>query len=306
MSLDSTGVASVENLTVRYGTKTILSDFSLVIPDGCTGLLGPNGAGKTTLLKTLLGFVSPAGGRGQVLGLDVATQGMLIRQKIGLMPEQDCHIPGMNAVTFVAYAGELAGMPASQAMRRAHEVLEYCGLGEARYRNVETYSTGMKQRIKLAQALVHGPKLLFLDEPTNGLDPVGIAEIRTLIIELASRGKTIIMASHLLDEVEKVCTHAVILKYGKQITYGPVSEILSNDDFVEISTHELEKATLILKQFEGVRKMTREGDLLILDFSAGKADLAAINTFCFQNGVVLSHLQFRKKSLEKRFLELTH
>ena len=126
MSLDSHGVASVENLTVRYGSKTILSDFSLVIPDGCTGLLGPNGAGKTTLLKTLLGFVSPAGGRGQVLGLDVATQGMLIRQKIGLMPEQDCHIPGMNAVTFVAYAGELAGMPASQAMRRAHEVLEYC------------------------------------------------------------------------------------------------------------------------------------------------------------------------------------
>ena len=233
MSLDSTGVASVENLTVRYGTKTILSDFSLVIPDGCTGLLGPNGAGKTTLLKTLLGFVSPAGGRGQVLGLDVATQGMLIRQKIGLMPEQDCHIPGMNAVTFVAYAGELAGMPASQAMRRAHEVLEYCGLGEARYRNVETYSTGMKQRIKLAQALVHGPKLLFLDEPTNGLDPEGRDQMLELIRDV-SHGKGL---SGPIDALRSTtgCTVDVELAersaaFGESITAlgGTVGEIKGN------------------------------------------------------------------------------
>src|SRR5947199_6855463 len=149
-------VASISNLTVKYGNKTAVSDLSVDVPEGCVGLLGPNGAGKTTLIKTLLGFVQPAAGSGQVLGLNVANQGLAIRQKIGLMPEQDCHIPGMNAVTFVAYAGELAGMPGAEALRRAHEVLEYCGLGEARYRLVETYSTGMKQRIKLAQALVHG------------------------------------------------------------------------------------------------------------------------------------------------------
>lgn len=228
MSLDSHGVASVENLTVRYGTKTILSDFSLVIPDGCTGLLGPNGAGKTTLLKTLLGFVSPAGGRGQVLGLDVATQGMLIRQKIGLMPEQDCHIPGMNAVTFVAYAGELAGMPASQAMRRAHEVLEYCGLGEARYRNVETYSTGMKQRIKLAQALVHGPKLLFLDEPTNGLDPEGRDQMLDLIRDVShGKGLSVVVSSHLLPDIERTCDSVLVLRRGELILSGPIDALRS-------------------------------------------------------------------------------
>jgi len=156
-------VATISHLTVRYGTKTAVNDLSVEIPEGCVGLLGPNGAGKTTLLKTLLGFVHPASGGGEVLGMNAATEGMKIRQRIGLMPEIDCHIPGMNAVTFVAFAGELAGMPANYALGRAHEVLEYCKLGEARYRNVETYSTGMKQRIKLAQALVHGPKLIFLD-----------------------------------------------------------------------------------------------------------------------------------------------
>ena len=131
-----------------------------------------------------------------MLGLDVATQGKSIRQKIGLMPEQDCHIPGMNAVTFVAYAGELAGMPPEQAMRRAHEVLEWCGLGEARYRNVETYSTGMRQRVKLAQALVHGPRLLFLDEPTNGLDPAGRDEMLELVRDVShGKGLSVVVCS---------------------------------------------------------------------------------------------------------------
>ena len=164
-------VCEILNFTVRYGQFTAISNLSVNIPQGCVGLLGPNGAGKTTLLKTILGFITPAEGTATILGKDVVTQSREIRQVVGLMPEQDCHIPGMSAVMFVAYAGELAGMPKDQALRRAHEVLEYCGLGEARYRNVETYSTGMKQRIKLAQALVHGPKLLLLDEPTNGLDP---------------------------------------------------------------------------------------------------------------------------------------
>ena len=174
-------VATVSNLTVRYGTKIAVNDLSVDVPEGCVGLLGPNGAGKTTLIKTLLGFLAPTSGGAKVLGLNVATQGLEIRQSVGLMPEIDCHIPGMNAVSFVGYAGELAGMPAAQALSRAHEVLQYCGLGEARYRNVETYSTGMKQRIKLAQALVHGPKLVFLDEPTNGLDPAGRDEMLALI-----------------------------------------------------------------------------------------------------------------------------
>src|SRR5690606_29978735 len=148
-----------------------LENFSVEVPVGCVGLLGPNGAGKTTLIKTLLGLVEPASGKGTILRMNLGSDGLRIRQVVGYMPEQDCHIPGMTGVQYVAFTAELAGLPSRQAMLRAHEVLEYSGRGEARYRQVETYSLGMKQRIKFAQALVHGPKLLLLDEPTNGLDP---------------------------------------------------------------------------------------------------------------------------------------
>lgn len=219
-------VAAISNLTVKYGAKTAISDLSVEIPEGCVGLLGPNGAGKTTLIKALLGFIQPASGRGTVLGLDIARKGLQIRQRIGLMPEQDCYIPGMNAVTFVAYAGELAGMPGSQAMRRAHEVLEYCGLGEARYRNIETYSTGMKQRIKLAQALVHGPKLLFLDEPTNGLDPAGREEMLRLIRAIShGKGVHIVVSSHLLPDIERTCDSVVVMQNGRVATQGEIATL---------------------------------------------------------------------------------
>lgn len=219
-------VASISDLTVRYGSKTVLQNFALEIPEGCVGLLGPNGAGKTTLIKTLLGFVTPASGRASVMGLDVAHQGKQIRQKIGLMPEQDCHIPGMNAVTFVAYAGELAGMPPAQAIRRAHEVLEWCGLGEARYRNVETYSTGMKQRVKLAQALVHGPRLLFLDEPTNGLDPSGRDEMLELVRDVShGKGLSVVVSSHLLPDIERTCDSVIVMRRGEVVRQGPIAEL---------------------------------------------------------------------------------
>lgn len=219
-------VATIRNLTVRYGNFTALNDFSCEVPEGATGLLGPNGAGKTTLLKTLLGFLTPTSGGGEVLGLDVATQGREIRQRIGLMPEQDCHIPGMTAVQFVAYAGELAGMPGEQALRRAHEVLEYCGLGEARYRNVETYSTGMKQRIKLAQALVHGPKLLLLDEPTNGLDPAGREEMLRLVQSVShGKGVNVLVSSHLLPDIERVCDRVIVVTKGQLRAQGLIKEL---------------------------------------------------------------------------------
>ena len=219
-------VASIQNLVVRYGAFVALNDFSVEVPEGCTGLLGPNGAGKTTFLKTSLGFVRPASGRGSVLGYDIATQGREIRQRIGLMPEQDCHIPGMTAVQFVTYAGELAGMPSDQAMRRAHEVLEYCGLGEARYRNVETYSTGMKQRVKLAQAIVHGPKLLLLDEPTNGLDPKGRAEMLDLIRSVShGKGLNVLVSSHLLPDIERVADQVIVVMKGQLRTQGLISDL---------------------------------------------------------------------------------
>src|ERR1051326_4421063 len=219
-------VATISNLTVKYGSKTAVEDMSVTGPEGCVGLLGPNGAGKTTLIKTLLGFVQPAKGSAEVLGLDAATQGIAIRQKIGLMPEQDCHIPGMNAVSFVSYAGELAGMPGAQAMRRAHETLEYCGLGEARYRNIETYSTGMKQRIKLAQALVHGPKLLFLHEPTNGLDPSGRDDMLKLVRDVShGKGINVMVSSHLLPDIERTCDEVIVMRNGKVATQGAVEDL---------------------------------------------------------------------------------
>jgi ABC-2 type transport system ATP-binding protein len=219
-------VASIQNLTVRYGSLTALDGFSVELPEGCVGLLGPNGAGKTTFIKTLLGFIDPAAGGGTVFGHDIREEGRYIRQKVGLMPEQDCHIPGMSAVMFVAYAGELAGMPSEQALRRAHEVLEYCGLGEARYRNVETYSTGMKQRIKLAQALVHGPKLLLLDEPTNGLDPAGREDMLELIRSVShGKGVNVLLSSHLLPDVERVCDQVMVLYRGRLRAAGLIQEL---------------------------------------------------------------------------------
>ena len=217
-------VVQLDRVSVRYGRSFALRDVSASFPPGAVGLLGPNGAGKSTMLKSLLGFVVPDQGEMRVLGRDVRHSALGIRARLGYMPESDAHIPGMNAVSFVAYCGELAGLPRSDAMQRAHEVLYYVGLGEARYRNVETYSTGMKQRIKLAQALVHDPDLLFLDEPTNGMDPKGRDEMLELIRDIAhNKGLSLILSSHLLPDVEYTCDYVVVLDKGTVATQGPIA-----------------------------------------------------------------------------------
>ena len=216
----------LDHVSVSYGRQAALRDVSAVFPSGAVGLLGPNGAGKSTMLKSLLGFIKPTTGRLEVLGLDVAHRAMDIRTRLGYMPETDGHVPGMNAVTFVGYCGELAGLPKADAMQRAHEVLYYVGLGEARYRNVETYSTGMKQRIKLAQALVHDPDLLFLDEPTNGMDPKGREEMLDLIRDLShNKSVSLILSSHLLPDVEYTCDHVVVLDRGAIAASGPIDDL---------------------------------------------------------------------------------
>ena len=219
-------VVQADQLSVRYGKNFALKDVTAVFPPGAVGLLGPNGAGKSTLLKSLLGFLVPEKGSMKVLDLDVATAPLEIRERIGYMPESDAHIPGMNAVSFVAYCGQLSGLPAVDAMQRAHEVLYYVGLGEARYRNLETYSTGMKQRIKLAQAIVHDPDLLFLDEPTNGMDPKGRDEMLELIHDLAhNKNVNLILSSHLLPDVEYTCDHVVVMDKGTIATFGPIAAL---------------------------------------------------------------------------------
>src|SRR6185295_10819964 len=223
---DSDPVVTLENVTVTYGRNQALTEVTTTFERGAVGLLGPNGAGKSTMIKALLGFIVPNQGRMTVLGLDVAQSPLAIRARIGYMPENDAHIPGMNAVSFVAYCGQLAGLPAVDAMQRAHEVLYYVGLGEARYRNVDTYSTGMKQRIKLAQALVHDPDLLFLDEPTNGMDPKGRDEMLELVRDLGhNKGVSLILSSHLLPDVEFTCDHVVVMDKGQVAAQGPIEEL---------------------------------------------------------------------------------
>jgi ABC-2 type transport system ATP-binding protein len=219
-------VATLDGVTITYGANAALRSVTTTFPSGAVGLLGPNGAGKSSMIKALLGFVKPTSGRMHVLGLDVAHAPLDIRARVGYMPESDAHIPGMNAVSFVAYCGELAGLPRVDAMQRAHEVLFYVGLGEARYRNVETYSTGMKQRIKLAQALVHDPDLLFLDEPTNGMDPKGRDEMLELVRDLAhNKGMHLILSSHLLPDVEYTCDSVVVMDKGAVAAAGPIDAL---------------------------------------------------------------------------------
>ncbi|HEX7139543.1 MAG TPA: ABC transporter ATP-binding protein [Vicinamibacterales bacterium] len=219
-------MVTLEGVTVTYGRNAALRDVTTSFVRGAVGLLGPNGAGKSTMIKALLGFLVPERGRLRVLGLDVAESPLAIRARVGYMPEIDGHIPGMNAVSYVAYCGELAGLPRVDAMQRAHEVLFYVGLGEARYRNVETYSTGMKQRIKLAQALVHDPDLVFLDEPTNGMDPKGRDEMLELVRDLAHyKGVNLILSSHLLPDVEYTCDHVVVMDKGRVATSGPIAAL---------------------------------------------------------------------------------
>jgi ABC-2 type transport system ATP-binding protein len=223
---DRNPVVTLDGVTVLYGAQRALHDVSASFAAGAVGLLGPNGAGKSTLIKALLGFLVPDSGRMRVLGLDVAAQPLDIRARVGYMPENDAHIPGMNAVTFVAYCGELSGLPPADAMQRAHEVLFYVGLGEARYRAVETYSTGMKQRIKLAQALVHDPDLVFLDEPTNGMDPKGRDEMLELVRDLShNKSVNVIVSSHLLPDVEYTCDDVVVMDKGRVATQGPIAAL---------------------------------------------------------------------------------
>jgi ABC-2 type transport system ATP-binding protein len=216
----------VKDIYFSYGKVKALQGVDIDLPEGAVGLLGPNGAGKSTLIRILLGFLTPERGEGRVLGYDIRTQQSMIRRFVGYMPEDDCFIPGMDAVSFTAYLGELSGMPRQEAMKRAHEVLFYVGLEESRYRLLETYSGGMKQRLKLAQAIVHDPKLIFLDEPTSGLDPQGRKEILELIKDISSKKDIqVLISSHILPDIEYTCTYVVILNKGKLAAQGEISKL---------------------------------------------------------------------------------
>lgn len=216
----------MQDFTVTYGDVTAVDHLSVTFHSGSTGLLGVNGAGKSSLIKGLLGLVPLSSGSASILGRDVNQEQKAIRRMIGYMPEDDSLIPGLTGIGMVQYAGELCGMSRIDAMQRGHEVLFLVGLEEARYRKVETYSSGMKQRIKIAQALVHDPKLLFLDEPTSGMDPKGRQEMLELIQNISSQGKmSIVLASHILVDVERTCDQVVIIHRGKILKQGSVEDL---------------------------------------------------------------------------------
>jgi len=217
----------LEGLAVQYGSIRALDGVDLAMPSGPVGLLGPNGAGKSSTLKAILGFVPPASGRVRVYGIDAARNQRRVRRRIGYMPERDSHLGSLTGFRAVALAGELSGLPRRHAYKRAHEVLQFTGLGEERYRQMDGYSTGMRQRIKLAQALVHDPPLLFLDEPTNGLDPEGRGEMLRLIRELTLvHRKDVILSTHILKDAEQIVDWVAIMRDGRLVGAGPLREII--------------------------------------------------------------------------------
>jgi ABC-2 type transport system ATP-binding protein len=220
----------LQHITKSYGRITALNDLSVAAPAGAIGLLGPNGAGKTTLIRALMGLIRIDGGGGTLLGLDIRRRPLDVRQVVGFVPEDECLFPAVEGVEFVAYAGALSGMGRTDAMQRAHEVLDYVGLGEARYRRVESYSTGMKQRLKIASAIVHDPKLVILDEPTNGMDPAGRIEVLDLTRDLArNKGMSLLFSSHLLADVESVCDHVLVLGRGRLLAEGTIADLTRSD-----------------------------------------------------------------------------
>jgi len=272
MSNAVNGVAIVrtESLTVRYGRRVALDDVSLALEPGVVGLLGPNGAGKSTLLKTLLGFCRPVRGTAHLLGERAGKRSL--RRMVGYMPERDVTSPKLSAVSFTAYCGCLAGMGYRDALQRTHEVLNYVGFGEERYRTMETYSTGMRQRAKLAQALIHDPKLLFLDEPTNGLDPVGRVAMLDLIRDIArQRDVAIILSSHLLPDVEHVCERVVLLSQGRIVQQGVIKELVGAREMqyrIRVKEHG-DRFTGVLTQSGFKAERSEDGALVVTIADSG-------------------------------------
>jgi ABC-2 type transport system ATP-binding protein len=297
-------VIELEGLEVRYGRLRALKGVSYTLGGRAIGLLGPNGAGKTTLLHTLLGFLRPAAGTARVLGLDVTTQAQEVRALLGYMPERDSFIAGMSGVRFVRLMAELAGLPAEPALERAHEALFYVGLGEARYRPMESYSLGMKQLAKLAQSIVHGPRLLLLDEPTAGLDPPARERMLRLIREIRDSGEVrIVISSHLLRDVEECCEEVLVLKDGQIAAYSNLAaERRTNRRFLEVETRGADDAFAESIRSLGCELATAGGRRLKMVLPEG-VGVTELYRLARERGVQLRRVNFRRDSLEDIFLK---
>jgi len=292
----------VRDIHFSYGKVKALDGVDLDLPQGAIGLLGPNGAGKSTLIRILLGFLSPDRGGGKVLDYDIKNQQTEIRRYVGYMPEDDCFIPGMDAVSFTSYLGELSGMPRQEAMKRAHEVLFYVGLEESRYRMLETYSGGMKQRLKLAQAIVHDPKLIFLDEPTSGLDPQGRSEILELIIDISSKKDIqVLISSHILPDIELTCSYVVILNKGKPAAQGKISDLkeIKYNLYEMRIKHEREKFLQMLRDMKC--RVEETEDQLLKIYMPPELDPQEIFRIASEGETQIRHFVKSQTSLEDLF-----
>src|SRR5579872_1569401 len=288
----------LDNLSVRFGKRTILNNLSCSLSGQAIGLLGPNGAGKSTLINTLLGFHEPATGTARIFDFDIRTQTKAIRTVVGYMPENDSFIGNMTAVAFVRLMAELSGLPSEAALERAHEALFYVGLGEARYRKVGTYSLGMKQLAKLAQAIVHGPKLLILDEPTNGLDPPARQRMIRMIKEMKDSGQVrIVLCSHLLRDVEETCDEVLILNQGRIVHYSNLDEERrANRRFVELETVGANENFAEALESLGCECAVGTGGRLKMVMSDG-LDIKDIYRLAAERDIQLRRLNYRRDSL---------
>ena len=292
-------ILSIRNISKSYGPIQALKDVSFEVPEGSVfGILGPNGSGKTTMLGIVLDVLIANGGSYSWLGGIPHEQA---RRQIGALLETPNFYHYLSAYDNLEITSAISGRGHSDRLR----VLEQVGLLERKDSKFQTYSLGMKQRLAIGAALLGNPKVLVLDEPTNGLDPAGIAEIRELIRSLNKAGITIVIASHLLDEIEKVCTHVAILKRGVLLVNGPVDEALRSEDMLEVKAADMAQLQQVLKDMPGVAKIRLADNVLQLACDNGTGP-AQVNQYCQTNGIILSHLVLRKKSLESKFMELTN
>jgi ABC-2 type transport system ATP-binding protein len=297
------GVIDLEGLEVRLGNRTVLNGLTGALQGRVIGLLGPNGAGKSTLINTLLGFHRPSRGTARVFGLDTHRDRAQIRAGIGYMPENDSFIGNMSGVRFVRYMAELAGLPAEQALERAHEALFYVGLGEVRYRKVNTYSLGMKQLVKLAQALAHGPRLLILDEPTNGLDPIARQRMIQLIKDIREEGSVrLLISSHLLRDIDETCDEVLILKSGRIAALCNIEEERrANRSFMELETVGATEQFSVRIRGLGCECACFPGGRIKLVIP-GHVEARDLYVIASEQGVQIRRMNQRRDSLEDIFL----
>ena len=292
---------SIRDLTKRYGSSVLALDgLTVDIEPGIVGLVGSNGAGKSTLLKVLLGLIEPTSGGATVLDLDVATKGTEIRQFVGYMPEHDCLPPDMSATDLVSHLALISGLPRAAARERTAEVLRHVGLYEERYRAIGGYSTGMKQRVKLAQALVHDPRILLLDEPTNGLDPAGRDEMLELVERTGTDfGMAVIVASHLLGEIERVCTHLVAIEAGRLLRSAPLGDFTEQTGTLAVEVDEGSDA-LAARLTAAGRSVAVDGRIVLVDGSDGGVN-DLVRDLVAELGVPLVRMERRRHRLEDLF-----